>query len=68
MYGQLSVIKALHANGAELNAPDRKGWTPLMCAASQGQYGAASALLDLGADPVAGRDVTVKTVANERFE
>lgn len=45
------VFKALMEKGAEINAQDADGQTPLIVAAATNQEELTSALLDLGADP-----------------
>lgn len=43
------VLRALVARGADINAPDASGWTPLHCAVAERREHAARALLDAGA-------------------
>ena len=49
-----ALIRELHARsrGALLNAADNSGYTPLMIAAEHGRAETASALLDMGANPL----------------
>ena len=48
---QADVIRLLAEHGAELNAQDKKGRTPLHRATYEGQVDAVEALLAAGADP-----------------
>ncbi len=48
--GALRTIRRLHAAGADLNARDRRGRTPLHVAARRGHADALAVLLELGAD------------------
>jgi ankyrin repeat protein len=45
------VVDVLLARGANVNASDRAGWTPLHMAVANGQLGLAQRLLGAGADP-----------------
>ncbi len=49
--GRLSEVRALLARGADVNARDYRGWTPLHLAARQGHAGMVELLLKHGADP-----------------
>lgn len=51
MTGNIYVIKALALLGADLNAKDEKGDTPLIIAAKAGNSKTITALLESGADP-----------------
>lgn len=57
------LIKA----GADINARDRYGWSPMMSAAGRGDFEVVATLLDYGADPTlknhAGK--TLKSIVNE---
>ncbi len=55
MYGDAVAIKSLVAAGADINAFDGtvNFYTPLMAAAMEGRKDAVTALLELGADPLA---------------
>lgn len=53
--GDVGKIRSLLARGADVNALDERGWTPLGYAAKSGQEEAARVLLASGADPNAGR-------------
>ncbi|CAK4493392.1 unnamed protein product [Aphanomyces euteiches] len=48
--GSVSIMKLLHANGADINAKDGIGRTPLHCAAHAGAVDAITWLLDNDAD------------------
>lgn len=48
--GETDKVKSLLADGADVNAKDREGWTALMHASWNGHTGVAAALLDRGAD------------------
>ncbi len=48
--GLVSAIRRLVEMGADVDALDVNGWTPLMQACCRGQEAAAHLLLDLGAD------------------
>jgi len=51
MGGHNKVVKQLVHNGAEINAKDNKiGWTPLHCAAENGQELVVKLLLDNNAE------------------
>ena len=49
--GHVGVVDALCERGADADATDAAGWTPLMEAATAGEAGAVRALLAAGADP-----------------
>ena len=49
--GHVGVVDALCERGADADAADAAGWTPLMEAATAGEAGAVRALLAAGADP-----------------
>lgn len=48
--GQTRAVKQLLAKGADVNAPNKKKWTPLMLACAKKHLKAARALLKKGAD------------------
>ena len=50
LYGQADAARRLIAAGADVNAPDDTGMTPLMIAASQGHIGIAQLLIAAKAD------------------
>jgi ankyrin repeat protein len=52
----LAVATQLIAAGADLDARQRDGWTPLLAAADHGDAELARALLDAGADPLAANE------------
>ncbi len=62
-YGQMEVVRLLIEKGADLNAQDDKGETPLM-RASQGQAELARLLIEDGAQ-VNARDKKRKNGINE---
>lgn len=49
--GRVDLIPLLVRNGADVNAYDTRGFTPLILAAYNGQADAVEALLEAGADP-----------------
>lgn len=49
--GQVSAVRALLAQGAAVDATDRRGFTPLMWAAAGGSLDVVRLLLDGGANP-----------------
>src|ERR1700730_36256 len=56
LYGQTAIVQQLIAGGADVNAPDDTGMTPLMVAASQGQTAIARMLIAAHADVDAAGD------------
>jgi ankyrin repeat protein len=48
--GHVSAVRTFMDKGADVNARNQEGWTPLMCAASKGHVAAAQALLSRGAE------------------
>jgi hypothetical protein len=55
--GELDALRSLLAEGADVDAADEQGWTPLNYAAGRGDAEAVRLLLEHGADPtVTGRD------------
>jgi uncharacterized protein len=50
------VVRLLLATGAQPDARQQGGWTPLLAAAQHGDAEAVAALLDAGADPVGAND------------
>ena len=50
VYGQTAVVQALIEGGADVNAPDDTGLTPLALAAMQGQTAIARLLIAAKAD------------------
>lgn len=65
--GDSSLAQNLVKRGANVNAKDRNGWTPLMSAAGRGNVALAKLLLDNGAsyDPADFENQTPLTVALE---
>lgn len=49
----LQALRLLLRKGADANAADEGGWTPLMLAVRGGRLGAVQALLEAGADAAA---------------
>ncbi|RDD34026.1 Ankyrin repeat [Wolbachia endosymbiont of Cylisticus convexus] len=49
-YGDLSQVKLLFDNGANIEAQDRQGWTPILLAAEAGKWSIVKFLLDNGAN------------------
>lgn len=49
-HGNVRVLKVLHAHGADMNAREKDGWTPLVFAATTGAHKAAECLINLGVD------------------
>ncbi len=49
--GHIGVVRTLIARGADVNLPNRNGWTPLMAAVSHGHGSVVKLLLENGADP-----------------
>ena len=66
--GQTGVALALIAARAEVDAPQRHGWTPLHGAAEHGMAEVVDALLAAGADPCATNDdgVDAATLADAK--
>src|SRR5438876_10271552 len=48
--GREAVVKFLIANGADINAKSKEGYTPLYMTAFEGQAGTAEILIAAGAD------------------
>eukprot|EP00727_Mastigamoeba_balamuthi_P011864 m51a1_g730 hypothetical protein (947) ;mRNA; r:471507-475649 len=48
--GNTALVKWLVKKGAEINAVDEHGWTPLLCAISPGHFRTAQKLIELNAD------------------
>lgn len=56
-YNRLKIVHCLLANGAEIEARDFEGWTPLMSAVAKGSIEVVKLLIEVGADINAvGRD------------
>jgi hypothetical protein len=51
LHNQARMVRWLVEKGAEINRPNKTGFTPLHHAAESGAFNAAEALLALGADP-----------------
>lgn len=51
IHGEVEPVQCLIENGADMNAPDEKGFTPLIAAAQRGHIDIAKYLLAKGADP-----------------
>lgn len=49
-FGQTAVAKYLISKGADINAPDKHGFTPLMTASLEGHISCVKLLLEKGAD------------------
>ncbi len=49
--GDLEALRVAIAGGADVNARDKAGWTPLMSAANEGYVLMVPVLLEVGADP-----------------
>lgn len=49
-FGQTDVVKYLISKGADINAPDKHGLTPLMSACYEGHTSCVKILLEMGAD------------------
>ncbi|KAM9334805.1 myotrophin [Symphorus nematophorus] len=49
-FGQSDVMEYLISKGADINAPDKHGLTPLICACYEGHACCVKLLLDQGAD------------------
>ncbi|MGC8908241.1 MAG: ankyrin repeat domain-containing protein [Desulfomonilaceae bacterium] len=49
--GHADVVRTLLGKGADVNLPNRNGWTPLMAAVAKGHEGVVELLLEHGADP-----------------
>ena len=60
--GETEKVKALLKAGADVDAKDNDGWTPLMLAASRGHTDTVQALLDAGADVNAKGDSSLTTL------
>jgi len=51
MHGHIQMVEILLGQGAEINATDRNGWTPLHCAAKAGHLEVVKLLCEAGASP-----------------
>ena len=51
VFDSLEIVRTLIENGANINAVDKDGLTPLMCAARNSKVEAATLLLEKGASP-----------------
>jgi len=49
--GHIEVVRSLLRRGADVNLPNRNGWTPLMAAVAKGHEAVVELLLAHGADP-----------------
>lgn len=47
--GDITRIKTLISQGADLNAMDREGWTPYLAASAEGNWTVMKLLADMGA-------------------
>ena len=47
--GDLSRVKSLIRQGADLNAVDQEGWTPYLAASAEGNWKVMKLLQDMGA-------------------
>lgn len=51
MHGHYQMVEILLGQGAEINAADKNGWTPLHCAAKAGHLDVVRLLCESGASP-----------------
>lgn len=66
-WGHLEAVKVLLASGADVNA-QKKGWTPLLCAASHGTNDILRMLLSKGADLDARTDTGMSALARAIYD